>query len=98
VARVASRRFETEARSSKHTSLDQGQHLEADQRRLLRELVDGDVTDREDRDSVVPYIEWYRSASLRRTVGSSSPPRMTTTSSPRRSSPGRTWRCFTPPS
>src|SRR5215207_9613740 len=52
VPRVASRRFEAEARGSEHTSLHQGQYLEADQRWLLGQLVDRDVTRREDRDPV----------------------------------------------
>src|SRR4051812_35838103 len=40
---VPARRLESEARSSKHTDLYEGEHLEADERRLLGELVDRDA-------------------------------------------------------
>ncbi|MGH9155299.1 MAG: hypothetical protein ACRD1K_05530 [Acidimicrobiales bacterium] len=51
VARVAAGRLDPEAGCSKHADTDEGQHLETNQRRLLRELFDGEAPGGEHRDA-----------------------------------------------
>lgn len=54
VARVAPRRVEPEARGPENADADEGQHLEANERRLLRQLVDGDAACGENRHPNTP--------------------------------------------
>ena len=53
VSRVSTRRLQSEPGGSQHADPHERQHFEPHERRLLCELVDGDVSSREDGQSVV---------------------------------------------
>ena len=97
VPRVTSSRFKSQPGGTDDAGLHEREAAEADERRLLRHLVESHAANGKDRDAVDPvdFVVALRVSTEDLRV--KSPPRTTTSSSSLRTSPPRTYRSFAAP-